>query len=98
MLKPGLTSPNSHHCLKITFSHDFGQKFSFKGGGTWWRGVHFRELLGDLWEIYGFQFRNADFANDILQKRVWREVVFLGAYSQISDPYAGFAIWEVKNL
>ena len=26
-----------------------------------------------------------------------REVVFLGAYGQISDPYAGFAIWEIKN-
>ena len=28
---------------------------------------------------------------------VWREVVFLGAYGQISNPYAGFTIWEIKN-
>ena len=61
------------------------------------RGFHFRELLGGLWGPYGFQPRNGDFARDILQKMVWREVVFLGAYGQISDPYAGFAIWEIKN-
>ena len=62
-----------------------------------WRGVHFRELFGDLLGPYGFQARNGDFARDILRKMVQREVVFLGAYGQISDPYAGFAIWEVKN-
>ena len=44
-----------------------------------------------------FQARNGDFAKDILQKGIWREVVFLGAYGQIRDPYAGFAIWEAKN-
>ena len=55
------------------------------------------DLLGALWGPYGFQARNGDFARDILQKKVWREVVFLGAYGQISDPYAGFAIWEIKN-
>ena len=63
-----------------------------------WRGVHFRELLGGLWGAYGLQARNGNFARDILQKKVWREVVFLGAYGQISDLYAGFAIWEIKNL
>ena len=97
MLKPGLTRPNFLNCVQITFFHDFGQKFSFKGGGTWWRGVHFRELFGNLLVTYGFQARNGDFARDILQKMVWREVVFLGAYGQISDPYAGFAIWEIKS-
>ena len=54
----------------------------------------FKGLLG----AYGFQPRNGDFATDILQKIVWREFVVLGAYGQISDPYAGFAIWEIKNL
>ena len=29
---------------------------------------------------------------------VWREVVFLGPYGQISDPYAGFAIWEIYGF
>ena len=59
--------------------------------------MYFRELLGGRWGPYRFQFRNGHFARDILEKIVWREVVFLGAYGQISDPYAGFTIWEIKN-
>ena len=43
---------------------------------------------------YGFQPRNGDFATDILQKMIRREVVFFGGYGQISDPYAGIVSRE----
>ena len=33
----------------------------------------------------------------LLETSLKKGVVFLGAYGQISDPYAGFAIWEIKN-
>ena len=82
--------PQVSHAQNGDFARDISQKWSGER-------VHFRELLGALWGPYGFQPRNGDFARDILQKMVWREVVFLGAYGQISDPYAGFAIWEIKN-
>ena len=64
---------------------------------TLWRGFILGVFLGFLWGLYGFQARNSDFARDILKKMVWQEVVFWGLYGQIRDPYAGFAIWEVKN-
>ena len=54
-------------------------------------------FLRALRALWAFQPKKGDFVRDILQKMVWREGVLLGCYGQIRHPYAGFAIWEVKN-